>query len=60
VHTILIITFAPLLAALIAAVAIAVAARRFAERHLDGCAVMRAMGVSPEPVFCRRSSVTDA
>jgi putative ABC transport system permease protein len=35
-----------LLAALIAAVAIAVAARRFAERHLDGCAVMRAMGVT--------------
>jgi putative ABC transport system permease protein len=35
-----------LLSALIAAVAIAVAARRFAQRHLDGCAVMRAMGLS--------------
>ena len=35
-----------LLAALIAAVAIAVAARRFAQRHLDGCAVMRAIGIT--------------
>lgn len=35
-----------LLAALIAAVAIAVAARRFAQRHLDGCAVMRALGIT--------------
>jgi putative ABC transport system permease protein len=35
-----------LLSALIAAVAIAVAARRFAQRHLDGCAVMRAMGLT--------------
>ncbi|HYF57485.1 MAG TPA: FtsX-like permease family protein, partial [Burkholderiaceae bacterium] len=35
-----------LLSALIAAVAIAVAARRFAQRHLDGCAVMRALGLS--------------
>lgn len=35
-----------LLTALIAAVAIAVAARRFAQRHLDGCAVMRAMGIT--------------
>ncbi|HMS79000.1 MAG TPA: ABC transporter permease, partial [Burkholderiaceae bacterium] len=34
-----------LLTALIAAVAIAVAARRFAQRHLDGCAVMRALGL---------------
>lgn len=34
-----------LLSALIAAVAIGLAARRFAERHLDGCAVMKAMGV---------------
>ena len=34
-----------LLSALIAAVAIALAARRFAERHLDGCAVMRAIGI---------------
>jgi putative ABC transport system permease protein len=35
-----------LLSALIAAVAIAVAARRFAQRHLDGCAVMRALGLA--------------
>ena len=35
-----------LLSALIAAVAIAVAARRFAQRHLDGCAVMRAIGIT--------------
>ena len=34
-----------LLTALIAAVAIALACRRFAERHLDGCAVMRSMGL---------------
>ena len=34
-----------LLSALIAAVAIGLSARRFAERHLDGCAVMRAIGV---------------
>lgn len=34
-----------LLSALIAAVAIGLSARRFAERHLDGVAVMRAMGV---------------
>ena len=35
-----------LLTALIAAVAIALATRRFAERHLDGCAVIRAIGAS--------------
>ncbi len=35
-----------LLTALIAAVAIALATRRFAERHLDGCAVMRALGLT--------------
>ncbi|MDT3680046.1 MAG: FtsX-like permease family protein [Burkholderiaceae bacterium] len=34
-----------LLSALIAAVAIGLASRRFAERHLDGCAVMKAMGL---------------
>jgi putative ABC transport system permease protein len=34
-----------LLSALIAAVAIGLASRRFAERHLNGCAVMRAMGI---------------
>lgn len=35
-----------LLSALIAAVAVALAARRFAERHLDGAAVIRSMGVA--------------
>jgi putative ABC transport system permease protein len=35
-----------LLSALIAATAIGLAARRFAQRHLDGCAVMRAMGMT--------------
>ena len=34
-----------LLSALIAAVAIALAARRFAARHLDACAIVRAIGV---------------
>jgi putative ABC transport system permease protein len=34
-----------LLTVLIAAVAIALGARRFAERHLDGCAVMKAAGL---------------
>jgi putative ABC transport system permease protein len=34
-----------LLTVLIAAVAIALGARRFAERHLDGCAVMKASGL---------------
>jgi putative ABC transport system permease protein len=35
-----------LLTALLAAVAIAMAAHRFARRHLDGCAQMRCLGVS--------------
>ncbi|MDO5102230.1 MAG: ABC transporter permease [Lautropia sp.] len=35
-----------LLSALIAAVAIGLAARRFAERHLDGFAVLKVMGIS--------------
>lgn len=34
-----------LLTALVCAIAIALAARRFAERHLDACAVMRALGI---------------
>jgi putative ABC transport system permease protein len=34
-----------LLAALIAAVAVATAARRFGQRHLDACALMRSLGV---------------
>jgi len=35
-----------LLTALIAAVAVALGARRFAQRHIDGCAVMKAIGLS--------------
>ena len=35
-----------LLAALIAATAIALASRRFAQRHLDGCAVIKALGAT--------------
>src|SRR5690606_22165135 len=35
-----------LLSALLAAVALALAARRFAERHLDAAAVMRSLGVT--------------
>lgn len=35
-----------LLTALLAAVAVAMAARRFSERHLDGCAVMRCLGAT--------------
>ncbi|MEN9763020.1 MAG: hypothetical protein RI906_2846 [Pseudomonadota bacterium] len=35
-----------LLTAFIAAVAIALGARRFAQRHLDACAVMRSLGLS--------------
>ncbi|MGE0800210.1 MAG: ABC transporter permease [Lautropia sp.] len=39
-----------LLSALIAAVAIGLAARRFAERHLDGFAVLKSLG-SPQPLL---------
>src|SRR5207248_6300245 len=35
-----------LLAAVLAGVAIALGARRFVERHLDGCAVMRCLGAT--------------
>lgn len=40
-----------LLSALVAAVAIGLAARRFAARHLDACAVMRAMGVTQKALM---------
>jgi putative ABC transport system permease protein len=36
--------FAAMLAVVLAAVAVGLATRRFVERHLDGCAVMRCMG----------------
>ncbi|GAB5099548.1 FtsX-like permease family protein [Caballeronia sp. HLA56] len=39
-------TLVSLLTAMLAAVAIAMAAHRFARRHLDGCATMRCLGVS--------------
>ncbi|WP_287496351.1 FtsX-like permease family protein [Pandoraea sp. CB10b_02] len=35
-----------LLAAVLAAVAVGIASRRYSERHLDACAVMRCLGVS--------------
>src|SRR5712675_2289194 len=35
-----------LLAAVLAGVAIALGTRRFVERHLDGCAVMRCLGAT--------------
>jgi len=37
---------AALLAVILAAVAVGLAARRFMQRHLDGCAVMRCLGAS--------------
>jgi hypothetical protein len=37
-----------LLAAILAGVAIALGTRRFVERHLDGCAVMRCLGATQE------------
>lgn len=37
---------ASLVAVILAAAAVALAARRFLQRHLDGCAVMRCMGAS--------------
>ena len=36
---------------ILAAVAIVLSARRFLERHLDGCAVMRCIGASQAQVF---------
>jgi putative ABC transport system permease protein len=40
-----------LLTAMIAAVAVAVAARRFSQRHLDSCAMMRCLGLSQADIF---------
>jgi putative ABC transport system permease protein len=40
-----------LLAAMIAAVAVAAAARRFSLRHLDSCAMMRCLGLSQADIF---------
>jgi putative ABC transport system permease protein len=40
-----------LLAAMIAAVAVAVASRRFSARHLDSCAMMRCLGLAQRDIF---------
>jgi len=40
-----------LLAAMIAAVAVAVASRRFSLRHLDSCAMMRCLGLAQKDIF---------
>ncbi len=40
-----------LLAVVLASVAISLSARRFMERHLDGCAVMRVMGMTGPRLF---------
>lgn len=40
-----------LLAALVAAVAVAAVARRFSERHLDSCAVMRCLGLGQREIL---------
>jgi predicted lysophospholipase L1 biosynthesis ABC-type transport system permease subunit len=37
-----------LLSAMLAAVAVAMAARRFMQRHLDACAMLRCLGHDPE------------
>jgi putative ABC transport system permease protein len=40
-----------LVAAVLAGVAVALATRRFVERHLDGCAVMRCLGAGQRRIF---------
>lgn len=40
-----------LLAAMVAAVAVAASARRFSQRHLDSCAMMRCLGLSQSEIF---------
>lgn len=42
---------AALLAVILAAVAVGLSARRFMQRHLDGCAVMRCLGARPAQVL---------
>jgi putative ABC transport system permease protein len=42
---------AALASVVLAAVAIALAVRRFTQRHLDGCAVMRSLGASQKQLF---------
>lgn len=42
---------AALVSVVIAAAAIALAIRRFTQRHLDGCAIMRSMGASQRGLF---------
>ena len=42
---------AALLSVILAAVAVALAARRFMQRHLDGCAMMRCLGASQRTIF---------
>src|SRR5213079_2033248 len=41
-----------LLAAVLAGVAIALGTRRFVERHLDGCAVLRCLGATQAQLIC--------
>jgi len=43
--------FAAMLAVVLAAVAVGLATRRFVERHLDGCAVMRVLGARQAQVL---------
>ena len=43
--------FAAMLAVVLAAVAVGLATRRFVERHLDGCAVMRCLGARQAQVM---------
>ncbi|UJP05200.1 MAG: FtsX-like permease family protein [Nitrosomonas sp.] len=44
-------SLAALTSVVLAAVAIALAVRRFTQRHLDGCAVMRSLGASQRQIF---------
>lgn len=44
-------SLAALASVVLAAAAIALAVRRFIQRHLDGCAVMRSLGASQQQIF---------